>query len=206
MSTMQVATDPSPINWLGAGQLVREFGNFTKEESLDLGRLFLRTGALDTDPKYTSREFIEYIQAADPRRLPGEVQKVAELGIAKGALLTSDPFVTDSLTQAKGRVAADKASLAALEKDGRASPNGKSAVATADAYLSYGEDAKAEEMYQIALTKGGIDTDRALTRLGIAQVDLGKTAEAQATFAKVGGVRAPLAKLWSVYASKKTAQ
>lgn len=205
MATMQVEAQPSAINWLGAGQLVREFGNFTKEESLDLGRLFLRTGALDTDPKYTEREFIEYVQAADPRRLPGEVQKVTEMGIAKGALKTSDPFVTDSLAQAKGRVAADKASLAALEKDGRASPTGKIAVGAADAYLSYGEDAKAEEMYQIALAKGGIDTDRALTRLGIAQIDLGKTADAKATLAKVGGVRTPLAKLWSIYASQKAA-
>lgn len=203
MATMQVESQPNALNWLGAGQLVREFGNFSKEESLDLGRLFLRTGALDNDPKYTEREFIEYIQAADPRRLPGETVKVGELGLSKGALKASDPFVTDALSQARGRIAADKASLAALEKDGRASPTGKSAVATADAYLSYGEDAKAEEMYQIALQKGGIDTDRALTRLGIAQVDLGKYADAKATFAKVTGVRAPLAKLWSVYASSK---
>jgi tetratricopeptide (TPR) repeat protein len=206
ISTMQVAANPTALNWLGAGQLVREFGSFTKEESLDLGRLFLRTGALDNDPKYVEREYIEYIQSADPRRLPGEVQAVTEQGIAKGVIKTSDPFIADALSQSKSRVAADRASLPGLDKGARAGVNGKAALASGDAYLSYGEAAKAEEMYQLALIKGGIDTDRALTRLGIAQVDEGKAADAQATFAKVGGTRAPLAKLWSIYAGTKAAK
>lgn len=206
MVTLQVQNDPTALNWLGAGQLVREFGGFSKEESLDLGRLFVRSGALDNEPKYTEREYIEYIQAADPRRLPGEVQKVTEQGIAKGALKTSDPFVSDALAQAKSRVAADKASLAGLEKETRASASGKTAAATADAYLSYGEAAKAEEFYQMALQKGGADANLVLTRLGIAMIDQGKVADAKAALAKVTGVRAPLARLWSIYADTKGAQ
>ncbi|OYU37260.1 hypothetical protein [Novosphingobium sp. PASSN1] len=202
-STLLVGIDPSPLNWLGAGQLAREFGGFGKEESLDLGRLFLRSGAFDNDKQYVTREFIEYVQAADPRRLPGETVKVIELGLSKGALDTSDVFVSDSLSQAKGRIAADKASLVGLEKDARASADGKLAVATADAYLSYDNPAKAEELYQLALTKGGaIDMDRAETRLGIAQYDQDKFEDARASFAKVGGVRAPLAKLWSVLVAR----
>ena len=38
-----------------------------------------------------------------------------------------------------------------------------------------------------------------------AAIDLGKTAEAQATFAKVSGLRAPIAALWSAYAKSKAA-
>ena len=60
-------------------------------------------------------------------------------------------------------------------------------------------------MYQIALSKPGVDGPRVLTRLGIAQTDLGKSAEAQATFAKVTGLRAPIATLWAAYAKSKTA-
>jgi hypothetical protein len=60
-------------------------------------------------------------------------------------------------------------------------------------------------MYQIALTKPGVDAPRVLTRLGIAQTDLGKTAEAQANFAKVTGIRAPIAALWAAYAKGKAA-
>ena len=203
-STLLVQAQPNPLNWLGAGQLTREFSSFGKEESLDLGRLFLRSGALDNEKQYVAREYIEYIQAADPRRLPGETAKIIELGLSKGSLESSDMFVSDSLSQAKGRITADKASLVGLEKDARASADGKLAVATADAYLSYDNPAKAEELYQLALTKGGaIDKDRALTRLGIAQFDQSKYDAAKASFAQVGGVRAPLAKLFSVLAADK---
>ena len=52
--------------------------------------------------------------------------------------------------------------------------------------------------------KPGVDQNRVLTRLGIAQIDQGKAAEAQATFAKVQGARAPVAKLWSAYAASKS--
>jgi len=203
-STLEIEAQPTSLNWLGAGQLVREFGNFGKEESLDLGRLFLHTGAFDNEKQFITREFIEYVQAADPRRLPGETVKVIELGLSKGALDASDVFVSDSLSQAKGRIAADKASLPALERDAKAAADGKTALATGDAYLSYDNPAKAEEFYQLALTKGGaIDKDRALMRLGIAQVDQDKFDAAKASFAQVGGTRAALARLWSVYTANR---
>ncbi|MFM5923143.1 MAG: hypothetical protein ACKOPG_03010, partial [Novosphingobium sp.] len=101
---------------------------------------------------------------------------------------------------------ADKASLPGLERDARAA-NGTAATAMAagDAFLSYDDAAKAEAMYQIALAKPGIDAPRALTRLGIAQTDLGKYADAQATFAKVTGIRVPIAQMWSAYAKSKAA-
>lgn len=200
-STMMVESNPTPLNWLGAGQLVREFGQFTNQESLDLGRLLLRSGGLQNDPKYVEREYVEYIEAADPRRLPGEVLKVADMGVKAGVLKANDAFVTDAMGQAKGRIAADKASLPALDRDARAGKDGKSAMAMADAYLSYDEPAKAEEMYKMAIEKGGIDKDRALTRLGIAQVDQDKFADAKASFAQVTGVRASLARLWSAFAT-----
>lgn len=196
---------PTALNWLNAGQFVRDYGTFTNNESLDLGRLLIRSGALKEDPKFTTREFVEYIQAADPRRLPGEVVKVAQLGLAQKALQSNDRFVTDALTQAQGRIAADKASLASYERDARL-PNATAATTSGagDVFLSYDDPAKAAEFYSAALTKPGVDTDRVLTRLGIAQVDMGKFAEAQATFAKVQGpARKNLARLWASYAAFK---
>ncbi|CAH0496722.1 lipopolysaccharide assembly protein LapB [Novosphingobium sp. CECT 9465] len=200
-STMMVENYPNALNWLAAAQLVREFGTFTNQESLDLGRLLLRSGGLQNDPKYVEREYVEYIEAADPRRLPGEVVKVGDMGLKAGVLKANDPFLADAMSQAKGRIGPDKASLPALDREARAGKDGKSAMAMADAYLSYDEAAKAEEMYKMAIEKGGIDKDRALTRLGIAQVDLDKFEEAKASFAQVGGVRAPLARLWSAFAT-----
>jgi tetratricopeptide (TPR) repeat protein len=206
-----VAADPTPLNWLGAGQLTREFSQFGKEESLDLGRLFQRTGALGVDKQYTGREYVEYIQAADPRRLPGEVQKIVEQGIAAGAISPSDPFVSDALSQAKSRIAAgDKASLTGMERDAGKAADGKLSAVTADAYLSYGDAAKAEALYKAALSKGiaaQADKDRAETRLGIALSDQGKYDEAKAAFATVtSGPRLPLAQLWTQYVITKGAK
>lgn len=202
---MMVNANPTPTNFFGAAQLVRLYGNYATKEGVDISRLMFRSGALGGKGKDVEREYVEYLQAADPRTLPGEVVKVGEAGIAAGALRANDTFVADSLAQARGRVAADKASLAGAAKAAAASPTGVTAMSTADAYLSYGQDAQAEEMYKLAIQKGGIDKDRATLRLGIALLDSGKTAEAKATFGQVTGKEAAIARLWSAYADAKAA-
>jgi hypothetical protein len=192
---------PTKDNWAGAITVVREIGKFPAQETLDLMRLMDRTNSYVEE-----RDYIEYIQAADPRRLPGEAQKVIEKGLAAGKLRANDTFVTDSRAIASQRVAADRASLVALERDARAGSATSATVSgAADAFLSYGDAAKAAELYQIALGKPGADAARVLTRMGIAQLDLGKYAEAQATFARVDGPRKALAQLWSIYAGQKAA-
>jgi hypothetical protein len=78
-------------------------------------------------------------------------------------------------------------------------------MSAADALLSYGQAAKAAELYTIALGKPGVDTARAQLRLGIAQVDTGNYAAAQQSFAKVTGPRKAIAQLWAAYAAQKAA-
>ena len=152
------------------------------------------------------RDYVEYIQSADPKRLPGEALKIINEGLAAGKLRANDAFVIDSKSQAMGRIAADKASLPVLERDARAAgATAATASSAGDAFLSYDMPVKAEAMYQIALTKPGVDTTRVLIRLGIAQVDQAKYADAQANFAKVTDARAPIAQLWSAYAKNKIA-
>jgi hypothetical protein len=202
-SRMMAADYPNDLSWLAAGQLVREFGTFTNQESLDLGRFLMRSGGLKNDPKFVEREYIEYIEASSKTGLPGEVVKVTNAGVAAGMLQKSDPFVADALREGTAAAAKDRAALAADEKAARAGADGKTALSTGDSYLSFDQPAKAEEMFAMAVQKGGIDKDRALTRLGIAQVDQGKFAEAKATFAQVGGARADLAKLWWTYADSE---
>lgn len=199
-SRLYAAAYPSPLSWLSAGQMTREFTQFTNQESLDLGRLLQRAGAFNNKPEFVEREFVEYIEAASKTGVPAEVVKMANAGVAGGALQKTDPFVVDALRDGGAAAAKDKANLPADERTARASADGKAALATGDSYLSQGNAAKAEEMFQLSLTKGGADRDRALTRLGIAQVDQGKFADAKASFAQVGGSRADLAKLWWAYA------
>lgn len=205
---LQVEAYPSTLNWLAACQLMNYANDaFQAQETLDVERLLDRSGGFEADIKYAGREYVNYIQAADYRRNPGEVVRIAERGIAAGALQKDDMFVNEALTGARARMTADKASLPGLANDAAKSPTGVSAAATADAFLSYGDFAKAEELYTLALTKGGVDAnkDRILTRLGIAQIDGAKYAEAKATLAQVGGVRKPLAALWSIFAAQKAA-
>lgn len=205
---LQVQAYPSALNWLNAGQLLNYANTgFQAQETLDVERLIDRSGGLDADPKYVEREYVAYLQAADYRRNPGEVVRIAEKGIAAGVLKADDTFVKEAVTNARPRIAADKASLAGLAADAAKAPTGVGAAATADAYLSYGDSAKAEELYKLALSKGGVDAnkDRILTRLGIAQIDVAKYADAKATLAQVGGVRQQLAQLWAIYADQKAA-
>ena len=193
---------PQASNWAGAITVVREIGKFPAQETLDLMRLMGRTNSYAEE-----RDYVEYIQAADPRRLPGEVLKVIEQGVAGGKLRTNDPFVAEARTIANGRIAADRASLVGLERDARApSATGATVSGAADAFLSYGQAAKAEALYMVAMSKPGAEADRLLTRLGIAQLDQGNLTGAQASFARVGGgARKYIAQLWGIYAAQKAA-
>lgn len=194
-----VGNYPTNENWALTVAVVRDLNKFQNQEQIDLLRIMERTKSFAE-----ARDYIEYIQAADPRRLPGEVLKIVNMGVASGKLSATDIFVSDAKTTSAGRIAADKASLVGLERDARAGPaTAATVMAAGDAFLSYDEPAKAEALYLIALNKPGVDLPRVLTRLGIAQADLGKYAEAQASFAKVDGVRAPIAQLWSGYAKSK---
>ena len=196
---LQVQLQPSNLHWLGSAQVVRQFSGFGLQETLDLFRLMLRSGALDNEPKFVSNEYKEYIEAADPRRLPGEVVKIIDKGTAAGAL--SGGWVSEARAIANGRIAADKASLGGQVNTAR---DGNGVAAVADAYLNYGDAAKAEELYASALAKGAADKDRVLTRLGIAQVDQGKWAAAKDSFSKVAGTRSNLAKMWLIYVAQKS--
>lgn len=199
LAAQLVQNYPSQSAWNVSIKVVRQLSSYQSQETLDLLRLMGRTGSYGDETDY-----VEYLQAVDPRRLPGEAQKVIEAGTAAGKLRANDPFVAEAKTIVTGRLAADRASLPALERDARAGSASAATVSGAgDAFLSYGDAAKAEEFYTIALGKSGVDSARVLTRLGIAQADQGKTAEAQATFAKVQGARKPIADLWSAYAKQK---
>lgn len=200
-SNALVASYPTTENWSLALAVVRDMRGYAGQDQIDLLRLMERTKSF-----LEERDYVDYIQAADPRRLPGEALKVVNLGLAAGKLNPADQFVSDAKAQASGRIAADKASLPGLEKDARAAGStAATAQAAGDAFLSYDDAAKAEAMFALALTKPGVDVSRVNLRLGITQADQGKWAEAQASFAKVTDARAPIAQLWSAYAQGKAA-
>jgi hypothetical protein len=199
---------PTQPGWVAAGQILRERGNFGPMESLDISRALDKAGALNTNTQAVQREYIEYMQSAVGKvgvLYPGEVIKVANQGLKATALQSTDPFVRDAMAEANRRLAADKASLAGLERDARApAATVKTVLIGADTLLSYDQAQKAAELYQIALGKAGADLAAVNLRLGIALVKLGRNDEAQAAFAKVDGPRKGIAQLWTLVAKGKT--
>lgn len=196
-----VGAFPTNGNWRDAVNITRQLNEYGGPETLDLMRLGFR---LDTLKE--SIEYIDYVEAADPRRLPKEVEAVIKNGYSTGRISRDDIYLADSLQQAARRIAADRADLPALARDARAGSAGiRTVLAAGDAFLSYGEYDKAEEFYSKALGMAGVDAAQTLTRLGIAQTELGKLVEAKETFAKVRGAREPIAQLWSTYVDTKMA-
>lgn len=189
---------PTPDTWNIAISIVRQLASLPKAQNLDLMRLMSQTGAMRD-----KRDYLEYIEDVDPRAYPGEAVKIMNAGIAKGLLTTAD---LPDKANAESRVGADKASLPAQERDAM-KPGASLAtlMAAGDVFLSYDQPAKAETFYAKALGMPGVDANKAALRLGMAQAQQGKYAEAKASLAKVGGTLAPVAKLWSAYANAKSA-
>ena len=192
---------PTKANWSLAIAVIRDLNGYQGHDQLDLLRLMQRTGSFVEE-----RDYVEYVQAATKRGMPGEALKIIDAGVAAGMLKPNDQFVVDAKKESSGRVAADRASLPAQERDARG-PKGTALTITAaaDTFLSYDMPAKAEELYLLAQSKPGVDATRVNLRLGIAQADQGKYAEAQASLAKVTDARAPIAQLWTAYAKAKLA-
>lgn len=168
----------------------------TVDAKLDLMRLKSTTGAMADGYDYVS-----YSYYAAEEGLPSESLKAISAGKAKVKFNASEAAeMNQREAQQKTRLATDsKAGLASSEARAQAAANGKIAKATGDAWLNFDEYDKAASMYQLALTKGGVDADLVNTRLGIALAKKGDKAGAKAAFAKVGGTRASTAKLWTIY-------
>ncbi|HTN14872.1 MAG TPA: hypothetical protein VL094_08710 [Sphingomonadaceae bacterium] len=200
----------TPQAWqAGIAQLMRS-QEFDLQEKLDLYRLMNRTGSL-----LSAADYVGYIDAADARSLPNEVLPVVKEAISRGLLATdtaSAPanmsaqlvdFTAKALELANARAPSERNSAASIAAEAQKDAKGDTARDAGDVYQSFGASADAEKMFQLALTKGGVDNDRVLMRLAIAQADQGKFADARANFAKVGGARASIAALWLAWIDTK---
>ena len=199
-STDLVAAYPNPVNWYDALNLFRDAANGDDQFNLDTYRLMHAVNAMGPD-----REWQEYARLALDKGLPGEAKKILDEGIATKKLTGTKPIEKEISSVASGKVAADKASLAGLERDSAKAPNGKTALGTGDAYFGYGNYAKAAEMYRIAVTKStGADAATANLRLGAALAMAGDKAGATTALQAVqGGPRQQLAQYWLIKVNGK---
>ncbi len=190
---------PNAQAWNTASNVILDSYELSSQEGLNLYRLMRRTDAL-----LTARDYVEYISAADARRMANEVLPVANEGIAKGVLEPGDVFVEEALEVAGSRVDSDRAEAGALGDEARASDKPVTARAAADNFFAIGDYASAEEMYQLALDKGDTDIGRIKMRMAIAQTEQDKWDEAKANFEAVTDANAPVAKMWLAYVDVET--
>ena len=195
-----VAAYPNPVNWYDALNLYRDSANGDDQFNLDLYRLMHSVNAMGPD-----REWQEYARLALDKGLPGEAKKILDEGIATKKMTGTKPVEKEMNATATGKVAADKASLAGLERDSAKAPNGKAALGTGDAYFGYGNYAKAAEMYRLAVSKGaGVDLATANLRLGASLALAGDKAGATTALQAVqGGPRQQLAQYWLIKVNGK---
>ena len=190
-----LAAYPSKKNWRDVAVLYGlqqgSVATLDKQQKLDLFRLMHQTRSLADEFDYR-----EYAQDASDRGLPEEAKRILNEGISAGRIPASGSNYKAMLTEINKAIA-NESPLGPLETRAKASGDGKLAAQTAEAYLSQNNNAKAADLYRVALQKGGVNADEVNTRLGIALARQGDKEGARAAFSAVKGApRADLAQLW----------
>lgn len=140
-----------------------------------------------------------YVGSLDARLMANEVLRVLERSSSTNVIPASDEFHTSNFATATERAGPERSAAPGLLRDAQAAATGLEAYEAGEIYMSLGDYAQAEALYELALQKGSQDRDRDLMRQAIAEYRGGKKAEAVATLAQVGGARARLAALWQAF-------
>lgn len=187
---------PSAQNWRDGivtyGLTQQSAVTLDKGQKVDLYRLMRSAKALADQYDYEI-----YAQWAYDLGLPHEAKAVIDEGKAAGKLPAGS---SADLLRVANQAIASEGSLAPVEAKAKAGANGRIALNTGDAYLGMGNYAKAVELYQVALQKGGVDADVVNTHKGIALSNSGDKAGAKAAFAEVKTApRTDIAAFWTLF-------
>ncbi len=195
-SQQWVSAYPTPANWRVV--LMNSMAGRKLEDSvqLDYFRLMRATNALSS-----SDDWRGYAELASFLNLNGEVLAAVNAGTSAGVL--NNQSVQEIYARSKSKQSEDRASLVSEAKTAAAKTQAKPVAAAADALVGYGDYAKAVDLYRIALTKPGVNTDEVTMRMGIAQALAGRFADAKASFAKVQGERQVLATYWTLWVDRQ---
>ncbi len=188
----------TPKNWRTA---IYVFGfqgagakRIDKKQRVDLFRLMRATNGLAGQEDY-----LEYAELTFSIGLGSETISVIDEGKKNQKIPATSTSATGYRADAVKQIATE-GSLASQETKAKAAPNGKLAADTGDFCLGQGNNAKAIEMYRLALTKGGVDADEVNTHLGIALAGTGDKAGAKEAFALVKTApRSEIATLWTTW-------
>ena len=189
--------------WRVALQTYRDTNKLDPQADLDTMRLMRVTNALAGE-----RDYYDYANSALNKGFPGEAKAVIDQGMSSNMVDNKALATSKALAEVKqvagSKIAADKADLPNSDKRARASADGKQALLIGDAYLGYGEFAKAADLYKVALQKGA-DANVVNLHLGEALAQAGDKPGAAQAFALVQGPAQPLAQYWTIWANKGSA-
>ena len=197
-SAMLIGHSPTAENWLAGFQVVEILHSLDPQARLDLLRLMALTDSLGE-----RRNFVSYIEAADPRIMATEVSRVLDAGMRAGVFSATDEYYAEVKRMVDERAPGEAKEAADYAAEARRANTGRPAQNAAELFLAMQSFGQAEEMFALALEKGGVDRDAVLTRLGMAQAQQGKLAEARATFGQVSGARSAVARLWTTYVESR---
>ncbi|HMJ93443.1 MAG TPA: tetratricopeptide repeat protein [Allosphingosinicella sp.] len=187
---------PTAENWRNSLIVFRDSVRTDEAANTDVLRLMRASKALGA-----RAEYYDLASSLSDAGLPGEAKAVLEEGqraTVTPPIRTTDQQYVRIMSIVGSRLAEDRASLAGLEGRAASAATGRLAYRTADAYLGYGDYAKAIALYRVAQTKGGADVDAELVKLhlGMALAMSGDKAGAETALKSVTGKRAGVAQMW----------
>lgn len=194
----KLAAYPSAPNWRSG--IVNYMGGAGTgpDQSLDLYRLMATTDAMASE-----RDWLAYSSVAGQKGTAAEAKAALDTGVKAGDLSPTDVIVAKELTALKPKAAKALAEIPALTAKAKTG-NGTAALAAADAQFAAASFPAAAELYKAALEKGGVDTGRATTRLGIALARSGDLPGGKAMLASVTDPAwVPVAGFWSTWTDRK---
>jgi tetratricopeptide (TPR) repeat protein len=186
---------PSAGSWSDTIAIYTNLTHPDVEGRLDLYRLMLATGGLKSGGEYA-----QYARAAAEQNNFNEAQAAFDAGIAAKLINPSSGEYSDLVQGLKAKQKATAADLATATKS---AANGNALVRIGDRYLAMGDQAKAVELYKMAIAKPDTDVAVANLHLGMALTKAGDKAGATAAFNAVTGSRAEIAKFWLIYLNQK---
>ncbi len=195
---MLVGAYPTAVNWRDAVYVYRTLGNPDPAAALDAMRLTRTAKALSGE-----RDYLELAQALTSNGLAPESKAVLDEGVAARMVDPAEGQFKALIASSSKEATAQRAGLSARQTKAAAAATGTDALAVADATFATGAYAKAAELYQVALAKGGVDAALVNNRLGIALALAGQKAEAETALRAVSGPRAELASLWLLWLSQR---
>lgn len=185
---------PSPAYWTDLLDLVAAGLGSSGRMMLEVDRLRLAAGVLQTPPN-----FMEAAQLALIAGLPGEALAILDRGTAQGVLGKADDSREQRLlAAARTQASEDRTTL----PSSAASP--AEAAVLGEAWASYGKYDKAIALYSQALLTSFAEADVTRLHLGQAYLIQGNASDARKAFRTIEDPKlAQLARIWLVVASQR---